>query len=110
MSWDLRRSLIIRPALSAGSRLVNPSAEARYTASPVLGPRPAQNVQQNESSMSGSFSEKYFRDRRDHFRNDRHLHAEWSHGDDDIRAQHQCRQWWLGHYGRRARDELTDRH
>jgi hypothetical protein len=41
---------------------VNPSAEARYTASPVLGPRPAQNVQQNESSMSGSgsFSENIF--------------------------------------------------
>jgi hypothetical protein len=29
-----------------------------FEVSPVLGPRPAQNVQQNESSMSGSFSEE----------------------------------------------------
>jgi hypothetical protein len=60
-------------------RVVNPSAEARHAASPVLGPRPAQNVQQNESSMSGRFSEKYFRLSRQQIPQDRQGHDQ-QHG------------------------------
>jgi hypothetical protein len=62
-------------------RAVNPPAEARHAASPVLGPQRAQNVQQNESSMSGSFFEKYFRLSRRQVPQDRQDHDQ-QHGKD----------------------------